>query len=479
MALRAQIADKEAEFPDPIHGINLRDTEADIKPTEARLMQNCIYRGGVRTRYGGSRITASSLGAFRIRGGHKYYYGGASPTGKRLVAYSTKISHINDAGAEANLTSGMTSDKDTHFCTWSITDKCYIVNSNDTLRSYDGTTFATVTGTAIPTAGRMIQPILDRLMCITPNGIERTSPRVDNVWSLGSDLTHGGAWATLRPSLTGLFTALYPHTLVSVMGDVHAGLLAFQANAYYMITGTDFGADASAAAASSGEDSAIALIDPRVGTSSPYSVCSVPGVGVFWFTSDCYVYYVPYGQPHGRYVGDKIYSTCSTQGTESTNTAAISAVHMCYFDRYLRLFIPVGSDTYPTIEYWLDMREFMKDPTNPVWAGPMTGRSISHMWSETANGENALFYGEGNSATGAYVYQGHQLGVYTDPVGAADNNIQFAYQTFFNDYGAPSRRKYLRNVEMDLNGYTGNATLDLYDLTGSVATALPINAVTR
>jgi hypothetical protein len=109
----------------------------------------------------------------------------------------------------------------------------------------------------------------------------------------------------------------------------------------------------------------------------------------------------------------------------------------------------------------------------------MNGRTLSRVWSETANGENNLQGGEGNSANGAYIYTLHQLGIYKDAVGAADNNINVIYQTFFNDYGWPNRRKYVRNIELDHNNYTGTATVDIVDISGNVATSLPINAITR
>src|SRR3990167_3241876 len=130
MALRKQVAESRATFDDPLMGVNLRLSEQDLRRGEARLMQNCIFEGGTRIRTGSSRLTASSLGSFRIRGGHKYYYGGSTPTSKRLIAYSNKISTLSDAGSEAVLTTGMTSDKDTYFTTWSITDKVYISNAN-------------------------------------------------------------------------------------------------------------------------------------------------------------------------------------------------------------------------------------------------------------------------------------------------------------------------------------------------------------
>jgi hypothetical protein len=215
-------------------------------------------------------------------------------------------------------------------------------------------------------------------MCVTSNGIERCDPRDPSRWSSNS------SWATIRPSLVGLFTHAVPFTIRGT-DTIYPGLIAFQANAHYLITGTDFGADVTAASASTGEDSSIKLLDAKIGTSSPYSVCSVPGVGLFWFTSDLNVYWLPDGALTGLYIGDKIQSTRRTnQGIESTNTAAVNQVWMAYQYPFLMLGIPVGSDTYPSVQWWLDIRRFPKDV---VWHGPMTGQTVSRVWVENQNGD--------------------------------------------------------------------------------------------
>jgi hypothetical protein len=471
MALRKQLPEDKASYPDPVLGVNLRASEDDLKPGEARKMQNLVYDGGTRSRTGSRRVTPTSLGAFPIRGGHRYYYGGPIPQSKRLIAYGTVIAAINDTGTQTVLSSGMTSNRDTFLTTWSITDRVYIGNNVDTLRQYDGNTntFSTLTGTNIPIARTGVFPILDRLMCVTSNGIERCDPRDPSRWSSNS------SWATIRPSLVGLFTHAVPFTIRGT-DTIYPGLIAFQANAHYLITGTDFGADVTAATASTGEDSSIKLLDAKIGTSSPYSVCSVPGVGLFWFTSDLNVYWLPDGALTGLYIGDKIQSTRRTnQGIESTNTAAINQVWMAYQYPFLMLGIPVGSDTYPSVQWWLDIRRFPKDV---VWHGPMTGQTVSRVWAENQNGDNAVYGGEGNSATGAFVYEMRVPLIFSDAVGITDTDITRSYQTYFPSYGAPSRQKYLQEVNFDLYQPTGNATLNVYDLDETIATGLPIVEVT-
>ena len=470
--LRKQVSDNAATYPDPLKGINLRAADEDLMPLEARLMQNTYFDGGIRVRLGSRRITATALDATkRIRGGHKFYYGGSSPANKRLVAYGTKISTVNDTGTEAVLTSGMTSDLDTYFTTWSITDKVYINNGTDTLRSYDGTTFATVAGTNIPVPRGYTVPVSDRLLAITTNGIERCNPRDPTIWSSNS------SWATLRPSLVGLFTTLHP---VSVRGtdSIYTGALAFQPNAWYLITGTNFGSDVTAGTASAGEDASIRLMSNAIGSSSPYGVASVPGLGVFWFTTDLNVALLPEGQLAASYVGDRLVSKCSIAGIEETNKAALGQVVMTYFDRKLWLGVPTGTNTYPSRWFWLDVRAMQTQPDlGPVWYGPHTGFTAGRLWAENQQSDFLLMGGEGNASTGAYLYRYEVPGVTTDAIGTTDTTIAPIYQTYFKAYGNPSRQKRIQGIHFDMNEFSGSATCDLLDLDGTLETGLAITAV--
>lgn len=479
MALRNQIKEDDATFPDPVKGVNLRSSEEDLTPGEARLMRNCVFDSGTRIRTGSTRLNSSSLGSFMIRGGHKYYYGGASPTSKRLIAYSNKIDSVNDAGTVTNIVTGLGSTTtNTHFCTWPITDKVYISTFVDAIHEYDGTTLQSVTllggATNVPGASSdyplMIAPILDRLMCITKFGIERTNARVAHIWSRNS------SWATLRPIRGGMFTALAPYTIRGT-DSMYPGLIAFQGSAYYAITGTTFGTDVTAASASA-DDASIKLIDANVGTQSPYSVKTVPGVGMFWFTSDLNVYWLPEGSLVGQYIGDKLQSTGDTAGIESTNTAKLDQVWMEFFFPYLMLGVPTGSNAYADTQFWLDIRQLRNNPQmGPVWYGPMTGQTVGRAWAETQNGDRAIFGGEGNSSSGAYIYQLRKASTFTDAVGSADNDISMVYRTVYPSFGWPSRKKYVQGVNADLYLPSGTATCALYDLDGQVASSTAFTAL--
>jgi len=469
--LRNQISEQDASYRDPVLGVNLRDGEQDLTNGEARLMQNAEYYGGIRMRRGSTRINSTLLGFYSVNGGIKFYFGGSSPQAKRLIAYSTKISVVADNGTETILTSAQTANLPTFFTTWSITDKVYVTNGTDTLRSYDGTTWATVAGTNIPVVRARAIPVIDRLLAITTNGIERTSPRDPTVWSANS------SWATLRPQHPGLFTALYPYTLRGV-DALYNGAIAFQERAHYLISGKDYGTDASAATASSGEDVSIQLLDSTVGTASPDSVCSVPGIGLFWFTTDLNVYWLPEGTLTGRFVGDKIQSTGTTPGIESAYKGALQHVWMAYHDHMLILSIPTGTSSFSSTQWWLDIRSLRTYPERgPVWYGPMTGQSVNRAWVENQQGNNQLVGGEGDPSLGIFVYTLRSASVFTDAQGVADTPISLTYQTNFKDFGTPSREKYIQAVHLDLNQFSGDATLDLVSLDGDIATGLAITQV--
>jgi hypothetical protein len=471
MALRNQIREKDSSFDDPILGINLRDSGEGLQPGESRLMQNCEYYGSTRTRRGSIKIHPASLGALKIYGGTKFYYGGANPQSKRLVAYGAFIEVITDSGLIVGIDTSQTAGQSTFFQTWSITDSCYISNGSNTLKKYTGTgNVNPVFGTNIPVARTGVVPILDRLMCITVNGIERTNARVDNVWSSNS------SWATLRPQLPGPFTALYPYTLRGT-DTLYPGLIACQERAYYIITGKNFGSNVLEAVASEGEDSSIQLLDPTVGTASPYSICTVPGVGIFWFTPDMNVYWIQEGGLTGRYIGDKIQSTIATAGIEATDRFQLREVWMVYFDHMLMLGIPLNGNDFASTQFWLDTR-MLKNQEKVVWYGPMTGQTVSRVWVENQQGDNKLMGGEGDGlGTGGWVYQLRAPGVFTDANGSVSSPIESVYSTPFRDFGTPSREKYVQAVNVDMDDFGYGVLLDLDDIDGELIHDVDVDSI--
>lgn len=468
--LRTRVSDRDAAYPDPVLGVNLRASDEDLQPGEARWMKNCEFIDGVRTRLGSVALTPTQLGPDPIKGGHKFYY--ANGSSQRLVAYGSKISTVSDLGVEAVLTSGMTPGLDVHFETWRTTDKVYVANGADKLFEYDGAVWKSVDtlGGAqnVPNGCKMVKPVLDRLMALTVDGtIERSNPRAAHKWSADS------SWATFRPQLGGPFTAIHPHTLRSTQGDVYPGLLVTQANALYMITGTNYGSDVTAGTASAGEDGAIKLIDPRIGTSSPYSLCTVPGVGVFGVSSDLNVWWLPFGEASPRIIGDKLRASpgVGAEGLEKANIAQISQIWIQYFDRRLVLGFPTGADSHCSVYFYLDMKSFLEHPDRgPVWNGPHSGPTFSRCWTEVQYSENALVAGEGNPTVGGYLYRLMQDVEY-DQIGPDQLEIQMNYKTFWNPLGNPTREKYMPLLKM-WGKYDRIPTISLHDLDTTIATGL-------
>lgn len=465
--LRKQYPETMATYASPTKGVDLRSSIENLTDGEARLMQNFEVYGGLRIRRGSQRITNNSLGNYRILGGYKYYRNISTGESLRLVAYNDTISAISNTGFETVIGTGLTSNLDTYFRTWSITDSVYISNGTDILRKYNGTTFSTVSGTGIPIARTSVVPVLDRLMCITLDGIERTNARVDNVWSINS------SWATLRPQQPGLFTALHPFTIKGI-DAFYPGAIAFQERAYYLVNGLDFGSDVTALTASSGEDASIRLLDGTVGTSSPDSVCTVPGLGIFWYTTDNNVFWLPEGSLVGRFIGDRIQSTTGVQGLESTYVGALKQVWMAYHDHRLMVGLPMGTNNYASTQFWLDTRQLQKDPSNSVWYGPMIGQTVGRVWVENEQGDNQVIGGEGNSNTGAFIYQLRVPYRFLDAVGYDDYTVSAVYKPYFKHFGTPAHDKFVQSTHMTASSTGTPPTLDLEDLNSLLGSNLPL-----
>lgn len=321
-------------------------------------------------------------------------------------------------------------------------------------------------------AARNIIGLSDRLFALTSDGIERCDPRDPTVWSWDS------AWATFRPSQSGTFLSHIPHSVSSQSGEPLNGALAFTDSDYYFYTGTDFGDDVTNATASAGEDSSIVHVAP-IGIASPRAVESVPGVGTFFITNQRNVYFVPTGSVYGRIIGDRIYNRGGgpVDGIESMllyNTSGNPYPSwVVYWEPYLMVGFCVDN-IYPDTQYWLDLNKFKINPNSPVWYGPMTGQSASVMWKENQRGDYDLVGGDGNAAEGVFVYYYRVPDTYTDIRGETPNNIACEYTTYLKSGGAPSREKYVQQIEVEMNEISGSATCDIADLSGTILSNLPV-----
>lgn len=467
--LRGRYPDKYSEIAMPILGVNLRDPQHLLEDGECVRLSHCYYDGAIRSIPGTRAITASSLqDSIRLTGGHRFYK--RDGTKYRLVVFGTNISVVDDSGSEMRLTSTATATTTALLSTWPILDRAYLANGSDNPYYYDGGSFGQLVGTNIPTPLSRLVPVLDRLMVVTMDGIERTNARDDSVWSANS------AWATKRPQRPGLFTAIHPFNMRN-SGITYPGLIAFQANAWYVITGTDFGSDVTAVTASISEDSTIQMLDSNIGTSSPMSVCTVPGVGIFWVTSDLNLYCLPEGSLVGFYVGDKLQSRVLTTGLNQANLTSLNQIWMEYFDRKLILGFPSGIKTYADTQYWMDLRYLTAgDPKGAVWYGPHTVNSWGCVWREDQGGELALCAGEGNAANGARLYRGFQADLSSHAVGSATVLPLMIFQDRFKGYSGGSTMKYVRDVRCTATFGNGTAQIGISDIGNTMAYRQTVSA---
>ncbi len=247
-------------------------------------------------------------------------------------------------------------------------------------------------------------------------------------------------------------------------------------------TGTDFGSDVTQATPPTTWDAQLTLLTPNLGTKSPYSIVTVPGVGTFWFTQDANVAWMSFNSSVPALIADKLFSNRNDiLGTNNVNFAQIGQVRMKYHDRKLKLFLPMGSSAYSTVQYWLDIRQLqsipsLADKAKLSWSGPHTGQSLSAMWNEDAGGDNNVLYAtEGQSAVGMFIYLLNDSTTFNDVTGMTSAAVASDYRSFYSTFaggnilgstGGSTYQKWVPEVLFDASGYLQNATVTLKDLHG-------------
>ena len=480
--LRNRLPDEVSSYPDPKLGINLRKSPEDLLPEEAYLLKNCFYDAGVRKRFGSQRFSTPSLGTYAGVGGIKFYYGQSSQA--RLIAFDTNIGQVSDAGVFTTLTSTMTSGQPTFFTPWSIQERCYISNGADSLRYFDGSSVSTLTGTNIPASPTMVKAFADRLFAIQNGVVVVSDPRVDNVFS---DPT--SSWSAYQPSVSGGdVVAISVHSQTGSLGDPGQSLLLYQQSALTALAGTDFGSNVTAASPPTGWDATLTVLDTAIGTASPKSICTVPGLGTFWFTQGRNIAWLPLGESQPRLIGDVLFTY--RNDVDAINTidgARLADVWMVYHDRKLKLGLPIGGNPYVTTQYWLDLRPLYEnlgailhgnaeEGMAVPWSGPHTAQPISAVWTETEQGDTDRLMGlEGKSANGCYVYELNPTQVFTEDISTTSSN-EYLYdeQTFFNTAGAPGWQKQLSKLLLDCRGYIQFASVTVSDLHATLTSPLTI-----
>lgn len=468
--LRNRLPDAAAEYPDPILGIDLRASLEDLQPGQAEFLKNCYYDGGVRKRFGSVAVTSTRYAALRGCGGTRVYPNTADAF--RVVAYGASLATVSNAGVLATITSSLTSDQSVRFQPWTVTDVTYVCTGADRLGTLDHTTqvYATLTGTNIPASPVQVMPFVDRLFALQDGVVVTSDPRVDTIFAATTS-----SWAAYQPvGSAGGVTALHLHSVTGQQGDPLAQLLLFKPASVSALTGTDFGSTVTAASPPTGYNGVLTLIAHRIGTNSPRSIVTAPGIGTFWVTQDLNVAWLPFSQVTPLLIGDALYSRRpDLYGLNHAANTYLDRIWMIYHDRKLKLGFPVGSDSYPSIQYWLDVRQLQGVSPTPEqklqvsWSGPHTGQTPSHVWVEAEGGDQDVLFGvEGDPTLGAYLYQLHQSGITSDTRGTTATPITSDEARHYHTFGAPGFLKYLQRLRIDAGGQLEHARVELRDLHG-------------
>ena len=468
--LRNRIPDDMAEYPDPRFGIDLRSSLEDLQPGQAEFLKNCYYDGGVRKRAGSVSVNALRYSYYPGSGGTRVYPNDAVPV--RLLAYHTALATVTDAGTIATVTDSLTANTSVRFQTWTLTDATYVCNGEDPLAYVDNITqsYATLTGTNIPQSPTQAVPFVDRLFVLQDGYVVTSDPRTDTVFSSSTS-----TWATYRPvGSAGGVKALHLHSVTGQQGDPIAQLLLFKQASVSALTGTDFGDDVTAASIPTGYDAALTLLTHRIGTNSPRSIVTAPGIGTFWVTQDLNVAWLPFSQITPLLIGDALYSRrTDIYGLNHAASTYLHHIWMVYHDRKLKLGFPVGSDPFPSIQYWLDVRQLQGVSPTPeqklevAWSGPHAGQTPSHVWVEAEGGDQDVLYGvEGDPSLGTYLYRLAEAGISYDTRGVATSNIVSDEGSHYHTFGAPGFLKYLQRLRIDAGGQLEHTRLEVRDLHG-------------
>lgn len=162
-------------------GVNLRDAPIGLAPGDLILSENIepIAGGWIRGRGGQTEYNASQIDANPIRSLYRFYK--TNGTKITLATSGTKVYKGDDgAGTFTDVDTGYTSGKKFSFVTWATKDKVYWINDAEVLKSYDGTTAASVGGS--PPVGSMVELHDDRLWILRKTLVNFSGLNVDDSW---------------------------------------------------------------------------------------------------------------------------------------------------------------------------------------------------------------------------------------------------------------------------------------------------------
>lgn len=162
-------------------GVNFRDSPLGLGPTDLLRLENAypLAAGAIIGRGGQTEYNAVAIDANPIRSLYRFYPQVGS--GILIATSGSKVYSGNDGvGIFTEIDGGYTHGQKFSFASWSAKDKVYWINDNEVLKSFDGTTVATVAGT--PPLGKMVELHKDRLWILLDDFVGFSDLNVDNVW---------------------------------------------------------------------------------------------------------------------------------------------------------------------------------------------------------------------------------------------------------------------------------------------------------
>ena len=447
------------KYPTPKMGVNLYKNPLELDPKEAIFTQNLIWRNGLVKRGGSNKFEDDEVQTGKaITGLHRFYYSTAS---KQLIASSGTVVRRHDGATWQDIQTGLTDGNQVHFSTWGGVQKMYFGTGADELYSWDGSSVVTLSGGNIPSSIVQTLPFQDRLLAI-----DNTNPGTLS-WSNSFSDTAAN-WVPynttgVRPD-SQLFGMSY-HSINNSDSGYETTVLLAGANGMYLFSGTDLRTPATTG------NYTIYPLATNIGCNAPRTMAWTPK-GTIYLGIDKQVYILPFGSSTPVPIGHKITSftyLAGIEGIEDTPSGQIENACGVYHDGFYKISVAATSGTTNTIQWWLDVSRLAVDEDGMwgPWYGPMVGNAISVFMVQSGAGDSGeLFGGEGNGATGSFIYQLDQKGVFGDN----GTDIDLYYQTFYNPLGNENLRSQIHAVEAELLNVLGTVNVEFHDIEGSLKT---------
>src|SRR5512139_436238 len=281
------------EYPTSRLGVNLGKNIVELSPEECIQSQNLVWRNGMVKRGGQSLVTSTEVvTGKKVLGVHRFYK--SDGTKQLLAACDTTVKYLNGASWTSAIT-GLTTGLPTNMVTWGALNKVYICNGTDAMRSWDGSSAATITiSDGVPTQAL---PYQDRLLTIIGGQLTWSDSFSDTAgnWEAGSS-------CGIRPD-TKLYGMCY-HSVANETAGYDTKVLLAGSNGMYLFYGKVLTPPYSRA----GADFALFPIAATVGCCSPKTMCWTPK-GTMWLGVDKQIYLLPFNSTSPIVVSSKLRSS--------------------------------------------------------------------------------------------------------------------------------------------------------------------------